>query len=87
MQIKHLSARRRPSNKKKQKRESYKFSPGDLIQPAFPRERKPMRQWIVVENYVSVRDSACVKCVDTVEGEWGYFLECEMALVAPHSPE
>ena len=46
-----------------------------------------MRMWIVIENYISVRESKCVKCVDTILGEWGYFLESEMALLTPHSPK
>ena len=59
--------------------ESYAFSRGDILKPKF--ERESSKIWTVLENYVSVRDMKCVKCIDTMSGDMGYFMEIEMVRV------
>jgi hypothetical protein len=55
---------------------SYKFMRGDILKPKF--ERESTKMWLVLENYVSVREVNCVKCIDPVSGDLGYFMEMEM---------
>lgn len=60
--------------------EGYTFSRGDILKPKF--EREDSKMWMVLENYISVREMKCVKCIDTVSGDMGYFVEVEMVRVA-----
>lgn len=55
---------------------SYKFMRGDILKPKF--ERESIKMWLVLENYISVRNMNCVKCIDPASGDMGYFMEMEM---------
>jgi hypothetical protein len=55
---------------------SYKFMRGEVLKPKF--ERESTKMWLVLENYVSVREMNCVKCIDPASGDLGYFMEMEM---------
>ena len=63
----------------KNDKEDCAFSRGDILKPKFERESSKM--WTVLESYISVRDMKCVKCIDTMSGDMGYFMEIEMVRV------
>ena len=68
-----------PINDSKDCEEGYSFSRGDILKPKFERECSKM--WMVLERYTSVRGMKCVKCIDTMSGDMGYFMEIEMVRV------